>query len=327
MSKRPPLKALEAFDAFGRLGSVAEAADELGVTPGAVSQQLRKAEEALSLRLTERRGNALLLTSWGRIYHAEIRPAFEQLRQAQQKLDRLKSGGGIVISCLPSLAGKWLAPRLADWQMSHRDANVRLVGKGAEPMERVEGYDFRISYGDHIRKYDHFVELFTDWVVPVCSPDFLRDHPVATPNEILDHSLLGIEWDRNHRAAPTWSDWARHIGAEPRPHRGEMAFSLSSLAIDAAINGRGFVLAQISMVEDDLETGRLVSPFDLRMQLSQPYFLAWDRSALSKPFAGELRSWLIAISKSQRSLSMGPDVEDRSGPQAQRSLMHETWPL
>ncbi len=305
MTKLPPLKALQAFDAFGRLGNVTDAAAELGVTPGAISQQLRKAEEALNLRLLERRGNSVQLTSWGRIYHGEIRPAFEQLRSAQDKLSRLRNTGGIVISCLPSLAGKWLAPRLADWQMSHRDANVRLLGKGSEPQLGEDSIDFRISYGDRIRKYDHYVELFTDWVVPACSPAFLEAHPVANPFDILALPLLGIEWDRDHKAAPTWSDWAERIGAEPRMTHGVMTFSLSSSAIDAAINGRGFVLAQLAMVADDLEAGRLVVPFDLRLKLSQAYFLAWDRAALSKPFGPDLRAWIISISKSQNVMSAG----------------------
>ncbi|MGB3899653.1 MAG: LysR substrate-binding domain-containing protein [Mesorhizobium sp.] len=307
MAKLPPLKALQAFDAFGRLGSVAGAAAELGVTPGAISQQLRKAEESLNLRLLERRGNHVELTSWGRVYYSEIRPAFEQLRHAQEKLGRIRSTSGIVISCLPSLAGKWLAPRLADWQMSHPDANVRLLGKGSEPQLGEDSIDFRISYGDRIREYDHYIEIFTDWVVPACSPAFLKANPVAKPIDILAKPLLGIEWDRDHKAAPTWSDWAVRIGAEPRMTRGEMAFSLSSSAIDAAINGRGFVLAQIAMVADDLEAGRLVVPFDLRVKLSQAYFLAWDRAALSKPFGPDLRAWIISISisKSQSAASTG----------------------
>lgn len=305
MVKLPPLRALQAFEAFGRLGSVTDAAAELGVTPGAVSQQLRKAEEALDLHLLERRGKSIELTAWGRHYHGQIAQGFDKLRSAQDDLFRLRAKSGLVLSCLPSLANKWVGPRLVDWQLSHPDANVRLLGTGSEPDLGDGAIDFRISYGNRIRAFDHYVVLFTDWVVPACSPAFLARHPLGSALDILDLPLLGIEWDADHKAAPNWSDWAQSIGAKPRGPHGELTFSLSSSAIDAAMNGRGFVLAQLSMIADDLDAGRLVVPFDRRLKLSEPYFLAWDRSALAKPFGPDLRTWIVSIAREQSALSAG----------------------
>jgi LysR family glycine cleavage system transcriptional activator len=114
---------------------------------------------------------------------------------------------------------------------------------------------------------------------------------------------LGIEWDRAQGAAPGWGDWAAHVGVPRRKAAGEVAFSMSSAAIDAAINGRGFVLAQLSMAAEDIASGRLVVPFDIRLKLSQPYSLAWDPAALEKPFGAELRAWIQTISRRQKAIS------------------------
>ena len=305
MKKLPPLRAIQAFEAFGRHGSVSATADELGVTSGAVSQQIKRAEEALGLRLLERHGKHLALTSWGRMYHAEITVAFNQLHRAQAELSRVREESSLVVSCLPSLASKWVGPQLFDWQAAHSGVHVRLVGTGAEPRQSEEPVDFRISYGDRVRSFDHYVELFTDWVVPACSPAFLATHPVKQAADILAHPLLGIEWDSGYQQPPNWADWAASIGAPPPAAPRDLRFSISSAAIDAAINGRGFVLAQLAMVHDDLAGGRLVVPFDLRVKLSQAYFLAWERTALEKPFGAELRSWLVKLSKRQAAISAG----------------------
>lgn len=297
MKKTPPLRAIQAFEAFGRCGSVTAAANELGVSVGAVSQQIRKAEEVLGLSLLERRGRNVALTSWGRTYHAAISSGFDQIRDAQHIVERARSESALTISCLPSLASKWIAPKLLDWQIGHAGATVRLIGAEQEPRFDQDQVDFRISYGTKVHDYDHYTQLFTDWVVPACAPGLLANRSLRKPADILDFPLLGIEWARDHQSPPSWAEWASRIGAPRRKTSGEVAFSLSSAAIDAAINGKGFVLAQLSMAADDITAGRLIVPFNQRIRLSDAYFLAWDRAALEKPFAPELRAWIVSISK------------------------------
>ncbi|WP_312891356.1 LysR family transcriptional regulator [Mesorhizobium silamurunense] len=305
MKNPPPLRSIQAFEAFGRLGSVTGAAEELGVSPGAVSQQIRKAEEALGVQLLERRGRMVTLTSWGRLYHTAVSEGFDRIRGAGELLERARTETALTVSCLPSLASKWLAPQLFDWQAHHLGATVRLIGAEPEARFGEEQLDFRISYGAKKRDYDHYVELFTDWVVPACSPALLERLPLRKPVDILERPLLAIEWAREHRSPPTWSEWAASIGAKYRRTSGEVAFSLSSAAIDAAINGRGFVLAQLSMAGDDISSGRLVVPFNLPLRLPDPYFLAWDRSALQKPHGAELRAWIVSIANRQEAQYSG----------------------
>ncbi|MGF7007865.1 LysR substrate-binding domain-containing protein [Aminobacter sp. BE322] len=302
MTKSPPLRAIQAFEAFGRIGSVTGAAEELGVSAGAVSQQIRKAEEALGAQLLERRGRTVALTSWGRMYHGAVSAGFDRIREAQEMLERARLESTLTISCLPSLASKWLAPQLFDWQAHHAGATVRLIGAEPEPRFGEDQVDFRLSYGTKARDYDHYAELFTDWVVPACSPTLFDRHPLRKPADILALPLLGIEWERDHRSPPTWAEWAASIGVKYSRTAGEVAFSQSSAAIDAAVNGRGYVLAQLSMAGEDIASGRLVVPFNLPMRLPDSYFLAWDRSALQKPLGQELRVWLVSLAKRQETL-------------------------
>ncbi len=303
MQRLPSMRALQTFEAFGRLGSATAAALELGVTVGAISQQLRKIEAEIDQRLVERRGKSIALTARGRLYHADVKDAFDTLREAQTKIERHKSEAILTISCLPSLASKWMGAALFDWQSAHPAATVRLIGDDSEPQLSTGDVDFRLSYGDLITRFAHRSELFTDWVVPACAPDLLARLNVVTPADILEAPLLGIEWALRQGAAPSWGDWAAHIGLSRRKAAGEMAFSMSSAAIDAAINGRGFVLAQLSMASDDIAAGRLVVPFDIRLKLQQPYSLAWDPAALDKPFGPELRAWILMIARRQKAAS------------------------
>ncbi len=299
MQRLPSLRTLQALEAFGRLGSATAAAAELGVTVGAISQQLRLAEEAVGLRLIERRGKAIALTARGRRYHADIKAGFDKLREAQTKIERTRAETILTLSCPGSLASKWIGGQLVDWQNSRPAAQVRLIGADAEPDLDAEGVDFRLSYGAAIKGHDHWAELFTDWVVPACAPSIQGLHDLRKPADVLDMPLLGIEWSQEYGVRPGWADWAAHIGAPHRKALGEVAFFMSSAAIDAAINGRGLVLAQMSMAADDIKSGRLVVPFDIRLQLPQPYSLAWDAAALDKPFGVELRRWIRAISRRQ----------------------------
>lgn len=299
----PPLRALQAFEAVARCGSVTEAALQLGVSPGAVSQQLRKLEQALAVRLLERSGNGMALTSWGSLYHAELGPAFAQLRSAQEKLWRARTQDALVLSCLLSVASRWIGPRLFDWKASHPASKVRLLGAEAEPRPGDEAVDFRITYGRAAGGFAHQAELFTDRVVPACAPELLAAHRLRKPSDLLDLPLIGIEWELRHGALPSWREWAESVGAQRSWPAGELSFSMSSAAIDAAVNRRGVVMAQVSLIADDLASGRLVVPFDRRLALAEPYFLAWDRAALQKPFGTEFRAWVIALARRQAKLS------------------------
>lgn len=299
------MRAVQAFEAVARCGSVTAAAEELCVSPGAISQQIHNIEEALNASLFERRGRSLTLTSWGRMYYERVRVAFDQLRLAQDTLQLARTKPGIVISALPSLAMRWLRPLIQEWRATHPNASIRLIGTDEEAALQNDHVDFRLSYGADSRKYDHFAELYVDAVVPACSPTFLAQYPVTTAADILAGPLIDIEWDIRHASAPSWSDWAQSVQEQPPKGAGELTFSLSAAGLDAAAAGAGFVLAQMSMIVEDLAQGRLVIPVDRRLNMPESYFLAWDRAALDRPFGAEFRAFILAAARRQFALSAG----------------------
>lgn len=294
MTPLPPLKALHVFEAVGRLGGVVAAARELGVSPGAISQQLRRLEESLGMTLTLRQGSGIRLTPAGLAYHAEIAPAFDRLRGAQSTVDKLRGNDTLVISVLPSLAMRWLGPRLFEWPRRH-ERRLHLVSADAEP-DLVRGEaDFRITYGRQVHKHALWRELFTDSVVPVCAPALLADRPpIAGPAAVLALPLLGVAWTEEHRPGPSWRQWAASQGLD-HSGRDDITFSLNSAAIEAAIDGHGVALAQVAMLDDDLAKGKLVIPWDHRLPLPEPYFLAWNTSGPRPAHAAAFRRWLLQI--------------------------------
>lgn len=304
MATLPPLRAIQIFEAVARCGGVAAAAADLGVSAGAVSQQLHKLEESLNVRLFERSGRSLTLTCWGDIYYANVSEAFVHLHSAKYSLQHALTKRGIVLSAMPSLA-RWLRPLLPQWLASHPGGHVRLVGTHSETMLKQQGIDFRLSYGVEMRNYNRYTELFVDSVVPVCSPDFLRSSPVKSAADILKGPLIAIDWGQENRPPPSWEDWAQSVGLPSCNIVSALAFSLSSAAIDMAVKGGGFVLGQIAMVAEDVRHGRLVIPFDHRVRMHESYFLAWERDALDRPFGAEFYNFILAAAKRQTDISSG----------------------
>ncbi|MGO7153863.1 LysR family transcriptional regulator [Rhizobium leguminosarum] len=302
--KAIPLKSLQAFEAVGRCGGVTAAALELRVSPGAISQQIRKIESFLGISLLERSGRTVELTAWGRLYHQEISKGFEQFALAQQLLEKARNETALVLSALSSVVNKWIGRRIFDWQALHPEVLVRIIGRDKEPRIGFDDVDFRVSYGSDVLQHEHYTELFRDWVVPACSPALMQDRAHAA-RDLFEKPLLHVEWERHFTPYPSWAEFAAKAGVPLDASTPGLSFTLSSSAIDAAVNKRGVVLAQMSMISDELEAQTLVIPVDLRIALRESYFLAWDRAALQKPHGHEFREWLIAISR-QQALASAP---------------------
>lgn len=304
MSARLPalraLRALQAFEAVGRFGSVAAAARDLGVSPGAISQHIHRLEADVGVALFERKGRSLVLTSWGKIYLEKVSAGFDRLRSAHEVLQRARLKAGIVLSAPPSLTIRWLRPLMIDWTRISSGMSVRLIGEDDEPVLEDEHVDFRISYGTARHRYAHFTDLFHDWVVPACSPSFLAGHPVAGAADVIAGPLIGIEWENPYQSPPSWAEWASQFGVARPEYPSELSFSLSSAAIDAAINEGGFVLGQASMIADEVAKGRLVVACDCWLKLAEPYALAWNPASLDRPFVREFRSFVIQAGQRQR---------------------------
>ncbi|WP_223509903.1 LysR substrate-binding domain-containing protein [Pseudomonas sp. BF-RE-29] len=300
MDNLPSLRALQVFDAVGRFGGIVEAARRLGISAGAVSQQMKLLEDSLGLSLTFKVGKRIRLTAAGQRYHDSCAAAFESLRIAQVEVERTKNASNLRISALPSLFSDWLAPLIYAWQSEHPDLNLFLDGSHTEPASDGYEIDFRVTYG-HYALTENAVELFRDCVVPVCSPKLLRgDAPLRSPADLLNYPLLSIDWLPKFASPPSWRDWfdAQHVD-HSQLRDGYRVYSLSSMAIQAAVSGQGVVLAQCSMIANSLADERLIMPFARGLPLPSPYFLVGAKDAFDKAHCRDFHRWLVSRGRDQ----------------------------
>ena len=298
MATLPPLRAVRTFEVVGRCGSVTSAAVELGISPGAVTQQIHLLEKFLDLRLVQRSGRGIELTTWGKMYLPFAAGAMEQLQRGGRQLSHARRSNHLTVSAFPSVTNRWLGPLLFDWKKFYPNLSIHLEGSETEPRLEENEADFRISYGARCRSHQHYQHLFTDFVLPVGSPALLgTGGRLTSPVDVLNFPLLWIDWGPEHVAPPTWCDWLAGVGV-PNDHVPcDLTYSLSSAALDAATEGRGLVLAQHSMVATALATGTLVRLFDRCLPLPDSYFLAWNGSALDKPYGAAFHAWLTSEAK------------------------------
>ncbi|WP_375740315.1 LysR substrate-binding domain-containing protein [Pseudomonas boanensis] len=304
MNNLPSLRALQIFEAVGRFGGIAEAARRLGISAGAVSQQMKLLEESLGLSLTLKVGKRIQLTAAGQRYYESCATAFESLRIAHTEVERSKNASNLRVSALPSLLSQWLTPLVFAWQDKHPGLNVFLDGSYEEPSPNGFEIDFRITYSDQDYA-ENAIELFRDCVVPVCSPALLRaDAPLLTPADLLGYPLLSIDWLPKFVSPPSWRDWftAQQVDCS-QMHDGYRVFSLAYVAIQAAIDGQGIVLGQCSMIADDLAAGRLIMPFPRALPLPTSYFLIGSKSAFGKEHCRDFHRWLVTRGREQTAIN------------------------
>ncbi len=307
-TRLPPLNALRAFEAAARHLSVKKAAIELNVTPAAVSHQIRMLEDYLGVQLFHRYNRALELTDAARASLPKLREGFDCLVQAVERLRSHVSGGVLTVSAAPSFAARWLMPRLHRFIAAHPEVDVRVSarmrrvsvdGKG-DVAERatVEAWlddsDIAILYGRGNYPTLWVRKLLDLTLTPICSPQLLQgDHPIRTPSDLGRHMLLHDDTGDLYDNEPFWDVWLREAGVNGVDARRGPHFSHAVLAFEAAIDAVGVVATMPVLAAEDLASGRLVAPFDLRVPLASAYYLVCHESASTRPAVALFRDWLL----------------------------------
>lgn len=278
-----PLRPLVAFEAAARLGSFRAAAEELGLTPSAVSHQIRALEAGLGISLFERVGRGVVLSAEGRDFHVGIREGFEQLRRATERARRRGPAAEVVrVRTPPSLAGRWLLPRLPALLAEHPGIDIRV---NAEKDQRVggPGADLVIVYGD-ARTWDGLAQpLLEEALQPMCAPALAAS--IAAPADLLARPLIGTRGN-----AVSWAEWFRGLGIEFRRAGPALELDPSDVAIDAAAKGLGVVLESDVLTEEERRDGRLVTPLPDHAVRAASY---WLLPAAGGGVAGLVRDWLL----------------------------------
>jgi len=293
----PPLNSLRAFEAAARHLSFKKAAEELHVTPAAISQQVRALEEYCGADLFLRLTRALRLTENGRAALPALREGFDRLADASETMRAKVRGGILTVSVAPSFGAKWLVPRLDRFRTAHPDYDVRLDATDALASFSGDGVDVALRYGRGVYRTLKAECLMPEVAFPVCSPRTLEtDPPLRRPEDLRHQTLLHVQWTTEDEAAPNWRMWLRAAGIEGvDPERGPR-FSIESMAVDAAIAGQGVALASGALVADDIRAGRLVRPFPRSISEATTfcYYLVYPEAKAPDPRVMAFRDWIIA---------------------------------
>lgn len=290
----PPLPALRAFEAAARHLSFARAGGELGVTPGAISHQMKQLEEWVDGPLFERRANGVRLTETGRVFATRLGAIFDQITAASVAA---RAPGGmttVTVRCQFSLATKWLAPRIGSFRVTHPDISVAILALPHRWNANQPDPDLAIYHGRGTIPGVRQDALVGGSLLVVGSPELTATLPPApTPAALLSRPLIKVDF-----AEPGWHDegWEAWFAATGFGHlelRSTLSFNLVHLAIEACLAGAGFALVPNFLIERELDSGRLVDAFGISLPIRQPYVLMTPEASLARPEVAVLRSWLL----------------------------------
>ncbi|MEM9988657.1 MAG: transcriptional regulator GcvA [Pseudomonadota bacterium] len=291
MRRLPPLNALRAFEASARHLSFTKAADELSVTPGAISQQVKLLEDTMGIPLFRRDPKGLSLTEAGLAALPSLRDGFDRLAAGARLMALEKGTGRIAVSVAPSFASKWLVPRLDSFQENYPDIDVYIHADMDVVDFAVDDVDVAIRYGRGSYGDLETERLMAEKIVPVCAPSLLTgEHPLKTVDDLQYQTLLHD--DGNDHEIATWAMWLRSAGSQIDGTRGPR-FNQSSLVIEAAAAGRGVALAKYALALADLEAARLVIPFDLTTPTDFAYWLVHPKAKAALPEVKAFKKWVI----------------------------------
>ncbi|HEV2532236.1 transcriptional regulator GcvA [Phenylobacterium sp.] len=286
MVRLPPFFALRALEAAARHRSYSRAAQELTVTHGAVSQQIRKLEAELGARLFERRGNAMEPTPEALRLAQEVARGVAILREAVADFSCSAECDPLVISMDPQFATRWLPARLARLLADPAGANLELRSEERRADLTTDGVDVAIRYGGGHWAGLETTRLFTETLFPVCSPKLANSHPIRRPQDLQTAPLV-------HSRHRPWSLWFDAFGLEAPPQRGPVVDD-SLVALEAAAEGMGVALARSGLIAPDLASGRLVRVLETELASEFGFFVVWRADSRKLPRIRALRDWLTA---------------------------------
>jgi len=287
----PPLSALRAFEAAARHLNFTRAAEELHLTHGAISHQMKSLEASVGVALFRREGKKLLLTDAGQRFASRLRDLLGDLRAAVAEVGKRRDQQELTISVLPSFASLWLIPRLARFHAAHPEIDVNIRATQALAEFGPDGVDLAIRMGAGGWPGLVAEKLFDEEVFPVASPRLNGGALPKRPEALAREVLLRSE-------RQPWTPWFRAMGLDwPEPGRGPI-YSDETLLVQAAAEGIGVALARGALVAADLATGRLVRLFPRRVPSRTAYYLVYPRAAGELARVRAFRDWIQGEAKS-----------------------------
>jgi len=293
----PGTRSLKVLQHAGRHLSFSRAAEELGLTPAAVSHQIREMEDQFGFALFTRTSRTMRLTEAGVLVLEAANDALQELERAVARGRRMtRRTTELRVTMDAVFASKWLVPRLDAFRKAVPDVELRFdITTNVRDFDN-DDVDVGIRFGAGRYKGLVAERLFDNVIVPVCSPNLLRSElPLKEPRDLLRHTLAHIEWSGLGITWPTWSTWMAAAGIRDFDGSQVLQFADSAHAIQAAVEGNVVALADFAMVASDLSSGRLVRPFALgiRMPAEFAYFLVYPTASAGDARVARFRDWLL----------------------------------
>jgi LysR family transcriptional regulator, glycine cleavage system transcriptional activator len=287
-ARLPPLNAIKAFEAAARLGSFSRVAEELNVTHGAVSRQIRLLEEWFGARLFFRTSRNAVPTRTGTELLAEAGPALDRLAAISQRVQNREPARGLLhVSALPTFAMRWLIPRLPEFQRGHPGLELRIV-TASTPAEQFRMDVDAVISGPSRQPGWVGKQFLSEARLPVLSPDLMRECPLRTPADLERHTLLHAATLRE-----AWPRWLAAAGIPDLKPARDQVFEHFYFAIQAALEGLGVVMGPLALISDELRAGRLLAPIWEPATRTRGYLFYAPETSSDAPAVVALRQWLI----------------------------------
>lgn len=286
---------LQVFACAARHLSFTRCAEELHVTPGAISQQMRQLEERLGFKLFHRIARGLELTAEGQRLASTVNQASGLVDAELRRLNAGQFGGVLRLRSIPSFLGKWVMPRLPKLQARFPDIQLRVVAEDSSWSLREGEFDLAIDLNDGSYPGLASTSLLDEQIFPVCAPSLLEGRPSFDRPEALDHYPLLHDitaWRGSYEYAE-WEFYLASIGAPALDVRRGHTFNRNHLTIEAAIAGMGVAIARRHLITNELERGALVIPFGVSVPARKRYVLLYAQGALADPRVRSLHDWLV----------------------------------
>jgi LysR family transcriptional regulator, glycine cleavage system transcriptional activator len=283
-ARLPPLPALRVFESAARHGNFSRAAEELHLTHGAISHQIKSLERSLGIVLFRRGRRGVSLTPQGAALAGVMHDALGRIARG---VAALRGPRALTISVLPAFATHWLIPRLADFQARHPDIDVNIRANQQLVEFTQDDVDLAVRYGPGTWPGLTATKLLSEDLFAVCSPHFAGGQLPHNLRELAAAALL-------HSPTQPWEPWFRALGANPPARRRGPSFSEAGLVLRAAIDGLGIALARSVLVQPELDSGRLVRVLPHSVPAAFAYYLVRPENAEISPNLAVLCEWLQA---------------------------------
>jgi LysR family glycine cleavage system transcriptional activator len=286
---------LQVFACAARHLSFTRCADELHVTPGAISQQMKQLEDRLGFALFHRIGRGLELTAQGQRLAIVANEVHSRIDDELRLLHSGAIGGIFKLRCIPSFLSKWLMPRLPALERRFPDVELRIIAEDSSGSLRDDDFDLAIDLNDGSYAGLMTTPLLEEALFPVCAPGLLDGRPpLDGPSQLVHYPLLHdiTAWRGSYEYAE-WEFYLSAIGAEGINVRRGHTFNRNHLTIEAARLGMGVAIARRALITNELEQGSLIVPFGQAIKARKKYVLAYREGALNTPSRRAIHDWLV----------------------------------